>query len=55
VTQSPFTYAREEGRSFYFSGSLMTLKASSAETDGQFSLIEQLAPPEFATSAPRRG
>ncbi len=49
MTQSPFTYARGEGQSFYFSGRLMTLKARSAETNGQFSLIEQLAPPGFAT------
>jgi quercetin dioxygenase-like cupin family protein len=27
----------------------MTVKAASAETSGQFSLIEQLAPPGFAT------
>lgn len=46
MTQSPFTHARGEGQSFYFSGTLMTVKAGSAETNGQFSLIEQLAPPE---------
>jgi mannose-6-phosphate isomerase-like protein (cupin superfamily) len=49
MTQSPLTNARGEGQSFYFSGTLMTLKAGSAETNGQFSLIEQLAPPGFAT------
>jgi mannose-6-phosphate isomerase-like protein (cupin superfamily) len=49
MMQSPFTHARGEGQSFYFSGTLMTVKARSAETNGQFSLIEQLAPPGFAT------
>jgi mannose-6-phosphate isomerase-like protein (cupin superfamily) len=49
MAQSPFTYARGEGQSFYFLGTLMTLKAGSAETNGQFSLIEQVAPPGFAT------
>lgn len=49
MTHSPLAYAHEEGRSFYFLGTLMTLKAGSAETNGQFSLIEQLSPPGFAT------
>jgi hypothetical protein len=49
MTQSPFTHGPREGQSFYFSGTLMTVKARSAETNGQFSLIEQLAPPGFAT------
>jgi quercetin dioxygenase-like cupin family protein len=47
--QSPFAYAHEKGQSFYFLGTLMTLKAASAETNGQFSLIEQLAPAGFTT------
>lgn len=37
MTHSPLAYAHEEGRSFYFLGTLMTLKAGSAETNGQFS------------------
>ncbi|MBC8162261.1 MAG: cupin domain-containing protein [Roseiflexaceae bacterium] len=45
----PFTYAREKGRSFSFLGTLMTLKAGGSQTNGQFSLIEQLLPPGFAT------
>jgi mannose-6-phosphate isomerase-like protein (cupin superfamily) len=49
MTQSPFTHGPGEGQSFYFSGTLITVKARSAETNGQFSLIEQLAPPGFAT------
>lgn len=49
MPQQPFTYTREEGQSFYFLGTLMTLKAGSTETDGHFSLIEQVAPPGFAT------
>jgi mannose-6-phosphate isomerase-like protein (cupin superfamily) len=49
MTRSVFSHAGGEGQSFYFSGTLMTLKAGSAETNGQFSLLEQLAPAGFAT------
>ena len=44
-----YTYPREQGQSFFFLGTLMTLKASAGQTNGQFSLIEQLLPPGFAT------
>jgi uncharacterized cupin superfamily protein len=44
-----YTHTREEGRSFSFLGTLMTLKTGSAETNGHFSLIEQVSPPGFAT------
>jgi mannose-6-phosphate isomerase-like protein (cupin superfamily) len=49
MAQPPFAFAAGEGFSFYFLGTLMTLKAAATETDGQFSLIEQVAPPGFAT------
>jgi mannose-6-phosphate isomerase-like protein (cupin superfamily) len=49
MAQSPFAHAHEEGQSFYFLGTLMTVKAGMAETNGQFSLIEQVSPPGFAT------
>jgi quercetin dioxygenase-like cupin family protein len=49
MAQSPFAYTHEKGQSFYFLGTLMTLKAGSAETNGQFSLIEQVSPAGFAT------
>jgi quercetin dioxygenase-like cupin family protein len=49
MAQPAFAYARTEGQSFYFGGTLMTLKAANAETSGQFSLIEQVSPPGFAT------
>lgn len=49
MTQSVFASVGGEGQSFYFSGTLMTLKLGSAETNGQFSLIEQVLPPQFAT------
>jgi quercetin dioxygenase-like cupin family protein len=40
--------ARVEGKSFWFLGTLMTLKASAETTNGAFSLIEQVAPVGFA-------
>ncbi len=46
---TPRVHHREDGYSFYFLGTLMTLKAASAETSGLFSLIEQVLPPGFAT------
>jgi len=39
---------RDEGRSFWFLGTLMTLKVSGETTDNAFSLIEQVAPVGFA-------
>lgn len=41
--------AHAPGQTFAFLGTLMALKAGAAETDGQFSLIDQVAPPGFAT------
>jgi mannose-6-phosphate isomerase-like protein (cupin superfamily) len=49
MVESLATDAREQGQSFCFLGTLMTVKAGAAETGGQFSLIEQQAPPGFAT------
>jgi mannose-6-phosphate isomerase-like protein (cupin superfamily) len=40
--------AQDEGQSFWFLGTLMTLKASAETTRGAFGLIEQLAPAGFA-------
>ena len=36
-----------EGPAFWFLGTLVTLKATGAETNGAFTLVEQLAPPGF--------
>jgi mannose-6-phosphate isomerase-like protein (cupin superfamily) len=44
----PYMLAREEGQAIWFLGTLMTLKATGAQTDSQFSLIEQVLPPGFA-------
>lgn len=49
MNYQPYTYVREEGRSFAFLGTLMTLKASGSQNNGLFSLIEQVLPPGFAT------
>ncbi len=46
---TPHVHHRQDGYAFYFLGTLMTLKAASAETSGLFSLIEQVLPPGFAT------
>jgi mono/diheme cytochrome c family protein len=40
--------AHDEGKSFWFLGTVMTLKASAETTGGAFSLIEQTAPVGFA-------
>jgi quercetin dioxygenase-like cupin family protein len=36
-----------EGNAYWFLGTLVTIKARGADTNGAFSLIEQLAPPGF--------
>jgi mannose-6-phosphate isomerase-like protein (cupin superfamily) len=46
---TPHMHHRDDGYAFYFLGTLMTLKAASAETSGLFSLIEQVSPTGFAT------
>jgi hypothetical protein len=44
-----YALARGEGRHVWFLGSLMTIKADSGQTEGAMSLIEQVAPPGFAS------
>ena len=44
----PYMLGREEGQSVWFLGTLVTVKASHAETGGAFGLIEQVLPPGFA-------
>jgi mannose-6-phosphate isomerase-like protein (cupin superfamily) len=44
-----YTLARGQGRHLWFLGSLMTVKADAAATQGAMSLIEQVMPPGFAS------
>ena len=44
----PYMLGREEGQSVWFLGTLVTLKATAAQTGGAFGLIEQVLPPGFA-------
>ncbi len=48
TTHEPFRAGPGEGRSFWFLGTLMTLKATGEQTGGAFGLIEQVLPPGFA-------
>jgi mannose-6-phosphate isomerase-like protein (cupin superfamily) len=41
------SWAAKDGRAFWFLGTLVHIKASAAETNGAFTLIEQLAPAGF--------
>ena len=52
MTSTPqvHTLAHNEGASYWFLGTLITLKASAKTTNGAFSLIEQVAPVGFAPS-----
>lgn len=43
-----YMLTREEGPSIWFLDTLMTVKATSAQTGGAFGLIEQVLPPGFA-------
>ncbi|HET8632477.1 MAG TPA: quercetin 2,3-dioxygenase [Thermomicrobiales bacterium] len=45
---APYARDREEGPAIWFLGTLMTFKATAAETGGAFGLIEQVLPPGFA-------
>lgn len=45
----PFAVGPGEGQTFWFLGTLMTLKATGEQTGGAFGLIEQELPPGFAT------
>jgi mannose-6-phosphate isomerase-like protein (cupin superfamily) len=48
TTPVPYVRTHAEGESIWFLGTLMTIKAGTAETAGQFSLIEQTLPLGFA-------
>jgi mannose-6-phosphate isomerase-like protein (cupin superfamily) len=48
-TSRTYTLARDEGSHLWFLGSLMTIKADAARSDGAMSLIEQTMPPGFAS------
>lgn len=44
----PYALLREDGKSIWFLGTLMTVKADAEATGNAFTLIEQLLPPGFA-------
>lgn len=44
---TPYASTVEEGPAFWFAGTLVTLKATGEDSDGSFSLVEQLAPRRF--------
>ncbi len=44
----PFAVAPDAGEATWFLGTLMTVKATAAQTGGAFGLIEQVLPPSFA-------
>lgn len=46
---SPFAIGPDEGEASWFLGTLMTVKATAAQTNGAFGLIEQVLPPGFAS------
>lgn len=47
-TGKPYALAPGEGESSWFLGTLMTVKATGAQTNGTLGLIEQILPPGFA-------
>ena len=49
MTIEPYTLTREEGRSIWFLGTLMTIKATGEQTNGAYGLIEQVLQPGFAS------
>ncbi|MDZ7701042.1 MAG: quercetin 2,3-dioxygenase [Halobacteriales archaeon] len=46
-TTDPYSYARDEGPAYWFAGTLVTVKATGADTNGSFSLVEQLSRADF--------
>ncbi len=46
---TPFALGTDEGEALWFFGMLVTIKASAAQTNGEFLLIEELAPRGTAT------
>jgi mannose-6-phosphate isomerase-like protein (cupin superfamily) len=48
AAQAGYLLGPDEGDRYWFLGTLMTVKAGGAQTDGALTLIEQLAPAGFA-------
>ncbi|TXK76768.1 quercetin 2,3-dioxygenase [Paenibacillus sp. N3.4] len=46
---APVTLSREEGSHIWYTGGLLTIKAGSEHTGGQYSLVEELLPPGMST------
>jgi len=46
---TPYALGSEEGEALWFSGALVTMKATAEQTGGEFLLIEELAPRGTAT------
>jgi len=46
---NPFALGAEDGEDLWFFGTLVTFKATTEQTGGRFSLLEQLAPRGMAT------
>jgi quercetin dioxygenase-like cupin family protein len=44
-----FALASGEGKKYWFLGSLMEVKVKGEETEGAFSLLEEIDPPDFVT------
>ncbi len=45
----PYALREDEGRALWYMGTLLKVKATRAETDGKYSLVEELCPQGFAT------
>lgn len=48
-TAVPYALDSDEGRAFWYMGTLLKVKATGAETGGKYSLVEELCPRGFAT------
>jgi quercetin dioxygenase-like cupin family protein len=48
ASPQPYMLRRDEGQPVWFLGTLMLLKATGQQNEGQFSLIEQVLPPGFS-------
>lgn len=51
AAKRPYALSSGEGEAYWFAGGLMVTKASGAETDGHFALLDQTLPAHYA--APR--
>ncbi len=49
ASRVPFALSPDEGEALWFFGMLVTMKATAAQTGGEFLLIEELAPQGTAT------